>query len=94
MLLNTVLMSLFVGAGVTVVGVGTAWLVAACRFRGSRAFAWLLVLPLAMPAYIIAYAYADLTAFAGPLQTALARPSAGGAATTGFPRCAVSPAPR
>ncbi len=70
-LLNTVLMSLFVGAGVTVVGVGTAWLVAACRFPGSRAFGWLLVLPLAMPAYIIAYAYADLTAFAGPLQTAL-----------------------
>lgn len=68
-LLNTLAMGLLVGTGTTIVGVGTAWLVAACRFPGSRQFEWLLILPLAMPAYIIGYAYADLLAFAGPLQS-------------------------
>ncbi len=68
---NTLLLGLLVGLGVALVGVGAAWLVAACRFPGSRALEWLLILPLAMPAYIIGYAYAELTAFAGPLQGAL-----------------------
>jgi iron(III) transport system permease protein len=67
--LNTLALAAFVGVGTTVVGVGTAWLVAACRFPGSRQFEWLLILPLAMPAYIIGYAYMDLLAFAGPVQT-------------------------
>ncbi|MFW5832616.1 MAG: ABC transporter permease [Pseudomonadota bacterium] len=68
---NTVLMALFVGGGAALIGVATAWLVARCRFPGARQFAWLLVLPLAMPAFIIGYAYTDALAFAGPLQTAL-----------------------
>jgi iron(III) transport system permease protein len=67
-LINTFAMMALVGAGTTVIGVGTAWLVAACRFPGSRQFEWLLILPLAMPAYIIGYAYMDLLAFAGPVQ--------------------------
>lgn len=68
-LLNTLVMGLLVGAGTIVIGAGTAWLVAACRFPGSRIFEWLLILPLAMPAYIIGYAYMDLLAFAGPIQS-------------------------
>jgi iron(III) transport system permease protein len=70
-ILNTLLLCVMVGCGVALIGVGSAWLVAACRFPGSRVFEWLLILPLAMPAYIIGYAYMDLTAFAGPLQTGL-----------------------
>ncbi|MGL4437640.1 MAG: ABC transporter permease [Bosea sp. (in: a-proteobacteria)] len=66
---NTLVMGLLVGVGTTLLGVGTAWLVAACRFPGSRQFEWLLILPLAMPAYIIGYAYMDLMDFAGPLQS-------------------------
>lgn len=52
-------------------GVPSAWLVAACRFPGRRALSWLLVLPLAAPAYVLAYAYTDLLDVSGPLQTAI-----------------------
>lgn len=69
--LNTVLMLALVGAGVVLIGVGAAWLVTAFAFRGSRTLEWLLLLPLAMPAYIIGYAYTDALAFAGPVQSAL-----------------------
>lgn len=68
---NTILLMTVVGVGTAVIGVGTAWLVTLCRFPGSRALEWLLLLPLAMPAYIIGYAYADALAFAGPIQGAL-----------------------
>jgi len=68
---NTVGLLVLVGAGTVAIGVATAWLVTACRFPGSRAFEWLLLLPLAMPAYIIGYAYTDWLSFAGPVQTAL-----------------------
>lgn len=50
-------------------GVPTAWLVAATEFPGKRTISWLLVLPLAAPAYVIAYLYTDLLDFAGPVQT-------------------------
>jgi iron(III) transport system permease protein len=50
-------------------GVATAWLVTMCRFPGRRLFEWTLILPLAMPAYIMAYAYTDFLQFAGPVQT-------------------------
>ena len=69
--LNTIGLMLMVGLGVASVGVGTAWLVTMCRFPGSRVFEVLLLLPLAMPAYIIGYAYTDALAFAGPVQTLL-----------------------
>jgi iron(III) transport system permease protein len=68
---TTVLLMAGVGLGVTVIGTGTAWLVAMCRFPGRGVFAWLLILPLAMPAYVIAYTYTDLLEYAGPVQTAL-----------------------
>ena len=44
-----------VGLGTLIIGVGTAWLVTMCRFSGRRLFEWGMLLPLAMPSYIIAY---------------------------------------
>jgi iron(III) transport system permease protein len=54
---------------VIVVGVSTAWLVSIHDFPGRRMFEWALVLPLAVPAYVMAYAYTDLLQFVGPVQT-------------------------
>ncbi len=71
LVVNTLALMILVGLGTAVVGTGTAWLVSACRFPGSRHLQWMLLLPLAMPAYIIGYAYTDFLVFAGPLQTAL-----------------------
>ena len=68
---NTLLLAVLVGAGVIIVGVGCAWLTTACRFPMARFFAWALLLPLATPAYVMAYAYTDFLQFAGPLQAAL-----------------------
>jgi len=70
-LLNTAWLALLVGAGVTVVGVGCAWLTSMCRFPLVRFLEWALLLPLAMPAYVMAYAYTDFLQFAGPLQSSL-----------------------
>lgn len=47
------------------------WLTAYCHFPGKRQFEWALMLPLAMPTYIIAYVYTDLLDYAGPVQIAL-----------------------
>jgi len=60
-----------VGAGTIVGGVAAAWLVSLCRFPGRRIFEWALLLPLAMPAYVVAYAYAGLFDAAGPVHAAL-----------------------
>ncbi|MEX2541090.1 MAG: iron ABC transporter permease [Trueperaceae bacterium] len=68
---NSLLLMLGVGVGTLVIGVGTAWLVTMCRFPGRRLFEWALLLPLAIPAYILAYAYTDFLQFAGPMQSAL-----------------------
>lgn len=68
---NTLLLMLLVGALSGCLGVSTAWLVATCRFPGRRFLAWMLVLPLAAPAYVVAYAYTDLLDISGPVQTAL-----------------------
>lgn len=53
----------------SLLGIPTAWLVAATEFPGRRVLSWLLVLPLAAPAYVIAYLYTDLLDFAGPVQS-------------------------
>lgn len=66
---NTLWLVAGVGAMVVFGGVASAWLVTMCRFPGRRVFEWALILPLAMPAYIMAYAYTDLLQFTGPLQT-------------------------
>ena len=68
---NSVVLMLGVGTFVAIIGTGTAWLVAMCEFPGSRIFAWALILPMAMPAYVVAYVYTDFLEFAGPVQTSL-----------------------
>ena len=65
---TTLALMLGVGIGTFVLGVGTAWLVTMCRFPGNRIFEWALLLPLAVPAYVIAYVYTDLLDYAGPVQ--------------------------
>ena len=67
-LVETSLLGVVVVFGVVTVGAATAWVVAACDFPGRRVFEWALLLPLAMPAYIVAYAYTDYLQYAGPLQ--------------------------
>ncbi len=69
--LNSLALMLGVGAGVVIGGTGAAWLVVMCRFPGRRLFEWMLVLPLAIPAYVVAYAYTDLLQHSGPVQTLL-----------------------
>lgn len=66
---TTVVLCLGVGTGTALVGVGAAWLVTHCEFPGRRVFEWALVLPLAMPAYVMAYAYTDVLQFSGPVQS-------------------------
>jgi iron(III) transport system permease protein len=68
---NTLLLVLLVAAGVMFFGVLSAWLVTAYSFPGQRLLEWALVLPLAMPAYVMAYAYTDWLQAAGPVQTTL-----------------------
>ena len=69
--LQSVGLAMFVGLGVMVLGSATAALVTLFDFRGRRVFEWALLLPLAMPAYVLAYAWTDALQFSGPLQTAL-----------------------
>lgn len=66
---NTLLLLLGVAWGVLSIGVLTAWLVTAYRFPGRRILEWALLLPLAMPAYVLAYAYTDWLQYTGPVQT-------------------------
>jgi iron(III) transport system permease protein len=68
---NSLWLALGVGCGVAVVGVGTAWLTAMTEFPGRRVLEWTLLLPLAMPAYVMAYVYTDLLQYVGPVQAAL-----------------------
>lgn len=68
---NTFWLMVGVGTASVVGGVGTAWLVALCRFPGRLVFEWALLLPLAVPAYVVAYVYTDLLDFAGPVQSGL-----------------------
>jgi iron(III) transport system permease protein len=69
--LNTVLLLIGVGSLSIVIGTGCAWLVSAYDFPGRRIFSWALLLPLAMPTYIVAFAYLDLLHPLGPVQSAL-----------------------
>ena len=69
--LNSLLLAGGTGLGALLLGTGSAWLVSQYQFVGRRVLQWLLLLPLAMPAYIIAYTYTGMLDFAGPLQTSL-----------------------
>ena len=68
---NSLWLCLSVGLGVALLGSGSAYLVALHDFPGRRQFEWLLLLPLAMPAYVMAYVYTDFLQFVGPVQSAL-----------------------
>ncbi|MEI8157094.1 MAG: iron ABC transporter permease [Burkholderiales bacterium] len=68
---TTMLLCLMVGVGVALVGLSTAVAVTLFEFPGRRVFEWALLLPLAMPAYVVAYAYTDFLQYSGPLQTGL-----------------------
>jgi len=68
---NSAALVVGVGALTLVIGVVTAWLVTTCEFPGRSVFEWALILPLAVPTYIIAYTYAELLGHAGPIQGAL-----------------------
>ncbi|MEA3153293.1 MAG: iron(III) transport system permease protein [Betaproteobacteria bacterium] len=66
---NSLLLMAWVAFGVIVGGVSTAWFTVMCRFPGRQFFEWALLLPMAVPAYVMAYAYTDFLQFAGPVQT-------------------------
>jgi iron(III) transport system permease protein len=68
---QTLLLALAVGVGVVLLGALAAALVALAEFPLRRFFEWALLLPLAMPAYVLAYAWTDALQFAGPIQSAL-----------------------
>ncbi len=70
-ILNTIQLVGLVLLFVSCFALPAAWLIAMCQFPGRRYFEWLLMLPLAMPAYVVAYVYTDLLDFAGPIQTTL-----------------------
>ncbi|PCK77246.1 ABC transporter permease [Rhizobium sophoriradicis] len=70
-LVDTVILLAGVGVITAVVGTTTAWLVTAYDFPGRRALEWMLLLPLAVPTYIVAYAYLDILHPIGPVQDAV-----------------------
>ncbi|MBJ7538905.1 ABC transporter permease [Marinomonas transparens] len=66
---NSLLLMLGVGVGVLCIGVPCAWLTSMCQFPGRKFLSWALLLPMAVPAYIIAYTYTGILDFAGPVQS-------------------------
>jgi iron(III) transport system permease protein len=66
---NTLTLVLGVSVGVTVLGVSLAWLTSLCEFPGRRWLDWALMLPFAIPAYVLAFVFIGLLDFAGPVQT-------------------------
>jgi len=68
---NTAVIAIGVGGISAAIGAGAAWLVVMHRFVGRRVLEWLLLFPLAIPAYVGAYALSDFLDYSGPVQTAL-----------------------
>ena len=68
---NSLLLVVGVAIGVLLLGIPTAWVTTVYEFPGRRLFEWALLLPLAIPAYIIAYTYTGLLDFSGPVQMLL-----------------------
>jgi iron(III) transport system permease protein len=66
---NTLALIAGVGLGVTLLGIGLAWLVTMYRFPGRRLFEWLLILPMAMPAYVMGFVFLALFDYTGPVQS-------------------------
>ena len=69
--INTTLLITGVGLLGLVFALPAAWVMACCDIPAKKSLQWLLVLPLAMPSYVIAYVYTDLLEYAGPVQRAL-----------------------
>ena len=84
-LLHTLGLLMIVGVLTAGIGTGAAWIVSTLNFPGRKLLEWLLVLPIASPAYIIAYVYTDLLEFAGPVQTSLRHLTGWGANDYWFP---------
>ena len=68
---NTVWLVAGVAGGTLLLGTSLAWLTSVCEFPGRRFFAWALMLPMAVPGYVIAFVAIGLLEYAGPVQTAL-----------------------
>ena len=68
---NSLILGCGVAVGVAIIGTLTAWLTANHEFPGRRLLEWTLILPLAIPAYVLAYTYTDVLQYAGPVQTFL-----------------------
>jgi len=84
-LINSFVLMLGVAVGSLFLGVSSAWLTSMCRFPGRSGLQWALLLPLAMPAYIVAYTYTGLLDFAGPVQTLLRESTGWGYGDYWFP---------
>ncbi|WP_414400702.1 ABC transporter permease [Synechococcus sp. R3-13] len=82
---NSLVMMAGVAAGVILVGSGTAWLVTMCQFWGRAWLEWMLVLPLAAPTYVLAYAYTDFLQVTGGFQIWLRRVTGWGIGDYWFP---------
>ncbi|MGA8514883.1 MAG: iron ABC transporter permease [Burkholderiaceae bacterium] len=67
--ITSVALCILVGLGVALLGSATACAVTLFDFKGRKTFEWALLLPIAMPAYVVAYAYTDFLQFAGPAQS-------------------------
>ena len=70
-IVSTLVLILGVGVGVFILGVGNAWIIASYDFPGKKIFEWALILPLAVPTYVMAYLFVDLLQFSGPIQSTL-----------------------
>ncbi len=70
-LTNTAILAVGVSVGTGMIGVATAWLVVTCQFPGRRLWEWMLLLPMAIPAYLLAYTYTEFLEFYGPVQSGL-----------------------
>jgi len=68
--LTTIQLIVLTSAGTAIIGVATAWMTVAYDFPFRRTLSWMLVLPLAVPPYLAAYAFAEFFLFTGPVQTA------------------------
>ena len=68
---NTIFLVIGVAVVTTVLGVSLAWLTAVCDFPLRRFFVWALILPMAIPGYVMAFALVGLIEYTGPVKSAL-----------------------
>ena len=68
LILNTTILIFGVGLGTTVLGVSLAWLTSLCDFPGRKILDWALMLPFALPAYVLAFVFLGIFDFSGPIQ--------------------------